>query len=105
MHYGYLAALAIGSLSMVLLDWRFRLAFFASPRRAAVTILGGVLVFIIWDLLGIKLGIFLAGSSPYMSGILLAPELPLEEPFFLFFLCYFTLIVYQGIKKRWPRHT
>jgi len=32
-----------------------------------------------------------------MTGIMLAPQLPLEEAFFLLFLCYQTMILFTGI--------
>ena len=34
-----------------------------------------------------------------MTGILLAPELPLEEPLFLAFLCYLTMVLITGIER------
>ncbi len=104
MSWLYLGALLFSMAGMATLDWRWRLAFFHDWQRAAKTIALGVIVFLLWDMLGIRLGIFFVGNSPYDSGILLAPELPLEELFFLTFLCYFTLIVYQIIRRRpWQR--
>lgn len=32
-----------------------------------------------------------------MTGIMLAPELPLEEAFFLFFLSYLTMVLFTGL--------
>ena len=51
----------------------------------------GVVFFLVWDLVGIGLGIFFRGETAFMTGILLAPELPLEELFFLTLLCYLTM--------------
>ncbi|WIM73435.1 hypothetical protein QP028_04065 [Corynebacterium suedekumii] len=48
-------------------------------------------LFLAWDALGIITGSFYRGASGYMTGIELAPEMPLEEPIFLFFLTYLTL--------------
>ena len=56
----------------------------------------GLVIFIVWDLLGIGLGIFFEGDSRYTSGISLAPELPLEEIFFLALLCYVTLLIWRA---------
>jgi len=56
----------------------------------------GVLFLLAWDLLGIALGIFARGENPYMTGILLAPQLPLEELFFLTFLCYLVMVLLSG---------
>lgn len=103
MQFAYLAAILFGFTGMGLLDWRYRLAFFHDARRAAVTLAIGVMIFIIWDVLGISLGIFFSGKSAYMSGIYLAPEFPIEELFFLTFLCYFTLVVYRLVESKWYR--
>lgn len=80
---------------MATLDWRYKLAFFYSTRRTFITLIISVLIFIVWDIFGIVLGIFYSGQSAYMSGIYLAPEFPIEELFFLTFLCYFTLVMYR----------
>lgn len=103
MQFSYLAALIVSFASMAVIDWRYTLAYFADRRATLLTVLVGVLVFIVWDVLGIVLGIFFSGESAYMSGIYLAPEFPVEELLFLTFLCYFTLVVYRIGGKLWPR--
>ncbi|WJZ01967.1 lycopene cyclase domain-containing protein [Corynebacterium freiburgense] len=65
--------------------------FFQDFRRACCISLIMVGAFLVWDALGIATGSFYRGNSPYMTGIELAPELPLEEPIFLFFLTYLTM--------------
>lgn len=100
MGYLYLASILFSMAGMVILDWRYRLAFWHNPRRAMVTVLVGFLLFVIWDIFGISLGIFFSGHSTYMSGIYLAPEFPIEEVFFLLFLCYFTLISYRILERK-----
>lgn len=84
----YLGALLISIGCMLLLDRRFTLFFWRDARRAGITLTAGVLFFLAWDLLGIGLDIFYRGETEFMTGILLAPELPLEELFFLVLLCY-----------------
>lgn len=101
--FTYLALLLLSIASMLLIDRRFSLAFFYDKIRTWITIAIGVIVFILWDIGGIVLGIFFMGDSPYVSGILLGPEFPIEELFFLFFLCYFTLILYRLGEKLWKR--
>jgi len=48
--------------------------------------------------------VFFRGSGPWMTGVLLGPELPLEEVFFLMVLTYSTLISYvwalSALEKR-----
>ncbi|MCY7404461.1 MAG: lycopene cyclase domain-containing protein [Cryobacterium sp.] len=92
----YLLTLLVSLAGMTLLDWRYRLFFWHSPRRAALVLGIGVLFFLGWDLLGIGLGIFYRGETALMTGLQLAPELPLEEFFFLTFLCYLTMNLVQG---------
>ena len=101
MSFIYLGAILFSFSGMLLLDWRHHLAFFYNWKRAAITIAVGLAIFLIWDVLGISLGIFFEGNSSITTGIMLAPELPLEELFFLTFLCYFTLIVYRILEKLW----
>jgi lycopene cyclase domain-containing protein len=90
----YLLCLLASIGCMVLLDHRFRLFFFAAPRRAAVVLGTGLVLFLVWDLFGIGLDIFYRGETRFMLGIELAPHLPLEEAFFLAFLCYLTMVLY-----------
>lgn len=91
----YLSALVLALLGTGLLDSRHRLAMWGgAPLRTVVIVLVGVLFFLVWDVVGIAEGVFFRGSGPWMTGILLGPELPLEEVFFLVLLCYSTLISY-----------
>ncbi len=91
----YLFALFGAILGTGLLDWRHKLALFGgAPGRTAIIVGVGVSYFLLWDVVGIAEGVFFRGSGPWMTGILLGPELPLEELFFLILLCYSTLIAY-----------
>jgi lycopene cyclase domain-containing protein len=87
----YLGALLIALLGMVLLDRRFHLFFWRDARRAAIVLGAGILFFLIWDLVGVGLGVFFRGETSFMTGIQIAPEIPLEEVFFLTLLCYLTM--------------
>ena len=90
----YFAALAISLTGMVMLDRRFRLFFWRDARRATIVLLVGVAFFVVWDLAGIGLGIFFRGETAFMTGLQVAPELPVEELFFLTLLCYLTMNLY-----------
>lgn len=94
MTFLYLAALAIALTGMVVLDRRFGLFFWRDARRAAIVLVVGVLFFFAWDLAGVGLGIFFRGETAFMTGVQVAPEVPLEELFFLTLLCYLTMNVY-----------
>ena len=99
----YLGSLLFVIGCMALLDWRHRLFFFRRPLAASVVMMVALVYFLGWDLWAIDLGIFLHRDSPLMTGILVAPQLPLEEVFFLFFLCYLTMVLFTGITAllRW----
>jgi len=103
----YLGCLLVSLAGMVLLDLRHRLFLGRSPRAALVVLAIGLAFFLIWDLLGIGLGIFFRAETDFMTGILLAPELPVEEPVFLLFLCELTMVLVCGaerlLARRWER--
>ena len=91
----YLVALLGAILGTGLLDWRHTLALFGgAPARTPIIVGVGVAFFLLWDVVGIAEGVFFRGSGPWMTGILLGPELPLEELFFVILLCYSTLVAY-----------
>ncbi|MBO3088204.1 lycopene cyclase domain-containing protein [Cellulomonas dongxiuzhuiae] len=91
----YLGALLLSLGGLAVLDRRFRLAFWYDARRAAWTVGLGVVGFLLWDVAGLALGIFARGDSPHMTGLLLAPELPVEEAFFLALLTYVGLLAWR----------
>lgn len=95
----YLLVLFGALACLVLVDHRFRLFFWHAPRRAAAVLVAGVLFFLGWDLCGIGLGIFRRGETSYLTGLLVAPQLPLEEAFFLTFLCYLTMVLSLGCAR------
>jgi lycopene cyclase domain-containing protein len=95
----YLAALLVSIAGMVVLDVRFRLFFAVAPLRAAIVMVAGVAFFLAWDVAGISLGIFFRGNPDLLTGTLLAPELPLEEVFFLTLLCYTTMNLYSAVSR------
>jgi lycopene cyclase domain-containing protein len=74
--------------------------FWADAKASALAIGIGVAVFLVWDIIGIALGIFFRGNAPHLSGLLMGPELPVEELFFLILLCYNTLLVYRWWAKK-----
>ncbi len=95
----YLVSLLLGITCMLLLDHRFRLFFWRDAKAAAIVTAVGVLFLLGWDLAGIGLGIFLRGEGTIATGLLLAPELPIEEPVFLLFLVLCTMVLYTGARR------
>ncbi len=95
----YLVSLLLGITCMLLLDHRFRLFFWRDATAAAIVTAVGVLFLLAWDLAGIGLGIFLRGEGTIATGLLIAPELPIEEPVFLLFLVLCTMVLYTGARR------
>jgi len=99
MSVAYLAVLLVSAAGVLLLDARHRLFCWRAPRRAAAVLAIGTAFFLAWDLAGIGLGVFLHGPGNYMTGIMLAPQLPLEELVFLLFLCELTMVLVLGAQR------
>jgi len=98
MQWFYLIGLLIGIIGLLIIDRRWKLAFWRDSKRTAMTLSVAIIVFVLWDLLGISLGIFFHGGSAYALPFRLAPEFPIEDIVFLFLLTYSTLIVYEGAR-------
>jgi lycopene cyclase domain-containing protein len=100
----YLSGLIFSLVGLGLLDWRFRTAFTVNKKAAAVSILVPTIFFILWDVTGIAMGIFFRGDTSHLTGLMLAPEFPIEELFFLLLLNYTALTLFttvaRVIKKR-----
>jgi lycopene cyclase domain-containing protein len=96
----YLGALLFSLAGMVALDLRLRLFFAVAPLRAGIVMAAGIGFFLAWDLAGIGAGVFFRGDPELLTGIQLAPELPLEELFFLALLCYSTMNLYGWVSRR-----
>lgn len=96
--FTYLTILVVVLICMVLCDWRWKLSFFLDARRATILSVVVVGAFLVWDAFGIATGSFFRGGSEYMTGVILAPEMPIEEPFFLFFLTYLTINLTTGAR-------
>ena len=92
----YLAAIVGSMIGMGLIDFRFKVALFGgAAKRTLAIVAGGVVFFLAWDVVGIACGVFFRGHSTKYVGIELIPELPLEEVFFLAFLCYLTIVIWR----------
>jgi lycopene cyclase domain-containing protein len=89
----YLLGLCFGLAGMTIIDARWRLFLWRSPWRAAAVLAFGIAFFLVWDLLGIARGIFFEGANPYLIGVDLWHEVPVEELFFLALLCESTMVL------------
>lgn len=100
MGFLYLGLLLFSLAGLGLLDWHRRLAFGADARRTGLALAIAVAFFLVWDTVGIALGIFSRGDVAYMTGVELWPDMPLEEPVFLVLLNYVTLLTWRLITTR-----
>lgn len=98
----YLVFLLVSTACMVLVDRRWRLFFWRDARRATWVLVISVVVLLVADIVGIVLGVFSRAPTWAMTGVLLGPELPLEEPIFLAFLAYLTMNL-LALFERLPR--
>jgi len=97
--YAYLIGLVFSIIGLALFDWRFKLGFSTNRKAATLATVVPLIFFLLWDGAGIALGIFFRGETSHLTGLVIAPELPLEELFFLFLLNYTTLTVFIAIKR------
>lgn len=99
MEWIYFTGLSVSLLCLSFIDYRFKLAFFHDARRTAITLAVAIGLFIIWDILGIALGIFYHGGSSFTLPVQLLPEFPIEELLFLTLLTYVTLLAYRWFER------
>ncbi|GAA2522777.1 hypothetical protein GCM10009859_23200 [Kocuria salsicia] len=98
--YLFLLLVLLGCFALI--DRRWNLYFWSGhPMRAWLVLVTGVVFFLAWDLVGIANGLFWHGENSLTLGIFVAPELPLEEVFFLAFLCYQTMVYVLGAPVLW----
>ena len=86
-------------MGVALMDWRHKTAFSINKKAATFAILIPLVFFILWDVAGIATGIFFRGDTTHLSGILLAPEFPIEELLFLLLLNYFSLTIFTTVTR------
>lgn len=98
----YLAAILASAVGVTAVDARWRLAAWRTPGRTAIAVAIGTLFLLAWDAVGIASGVFVKGDSALLIGVDLAPQLPLEEPFFLAFLCYLALVLWAAADRLLP---
>ena len=100
MKYAYLAILFFSIFGLILTDRKFKLVFFDNFRPAVRSVIIMMAILLFTDVIGINWGIF-ATNQDYVSGLFLgSPNLPIEEIFFLFLLCYAVLIIYKFLDRK-----
>lgn len=101
--FTYLAALLVSLAGQIIMDRRWRLFFWRDRERATATMALGLAFFVAWDFVGIHLGVFFKGHSPFVTGVNLAREFPLEELFFLVLLVYVSMNAHGWYTRRRQR--
>lgn len=96
----YLVFLLISLIGLFTIDRKFQLAWPVNKKATLLTVSISVAFFLIWDAAGIAMGIFFIGDADVLTGLQLAPEMPIEEPVFLTLFIYTTLLVYRFIERR-----
>ena len=91
----YLATLLVTLGCLALVDHRWRLVLWADARRGVTVLAAGLVVFLAWDLVAVDLGFYRRGETAAMTGVQIAPEVPVEEVFFVLLLCYVTLVLHR----------
>jgi lycopene cyclase domain-containing protein len=98
-HGSYLAALLMALGCVGLVDRRWGLVLWADLRRGAAVLAAGVGFFLVWDLVALHDGFYRRSGGNLMTGLRITPELPVEEVFFVLFLCYVTLVLYGLVDR------
>lgn len=90
--YLYILGIVFAFLGMLIVDRRWKVAFFRDPGRSTAVVLLTFVLLVVFDIIGLWLGIYSAGDK--VMGIFLGtPDFPLEEVFLLLFFGYFALIM------------
>lgn len=100
MSFIYLTLLILSEAGVIGLDHRHKLALWHNLRAGLLALGSGLAFFLVWDLAGINSGIFFEGAKQLLCGVELAPQLPLEELFFLLLLCHSALLLFAAV-SRW----
>lgn len=100
MAYLYLLCGLVSLAGMLLLDLRWRLFLFADARRAVPVLVLGAALLLLVDLVAIRHDFYRRGEGRFLSGLEIAPHLPVEEVVFVIFLCQLTMVLH-GLVVRW----
>lgn len=95
----YLLVQLVSFGGILVIDHRWKLAAFRAPAATVLAVTSAVALFLTWDVLGVRSGVFFRGVTDFMTGLTVAPEIPLEEIVFLAFLSYLSLVCATGAAR------
>ncbi|MET3862094.1 lycopene cyclase domain-containing protein [Dietzia sp. 2505] len=95
----YLLVQVVSFTGILVIDHRWKLAAFRAPAAAALAVTASVALLLTWDVLGVRSGVFFRGQTDFMTGLLVAPEIPFEEVVFLAFLSHLALVCAAGVSR------
>ncbi|MDZ4233232.1 MAG: lycopene cyclase domain-containing protein [Dietzia sp.] len=95
----YLLVQVVSFAGILVIDHRWKLAAFRAPAAAALAVTASVALLLTWDVLGVRSGVFFRGQTDFMTGLLVAPEIPVEEVVFLAFLSHLALVCAAGVSR------
>ena len=98
--WAYATLLSLIIVCLVMVDYRWQLAFYSEPRKALRVLLISLGCFALWDVAGIGAKIFYTGTSPYITRLFIVRDFPIEELLFLTVLVYTTLLMWRGGERR-----
>jgi lycopene cyclase domain-containing protein len=66
--FAYLAVQVVSFAGIVVIDHRWRLAVFRAPAATVLSVTAAVALFLTWDVLGVRSGVFFRGVTDFMTG-------------------------------------
>ncbi len=95
----YLLALLVSAAGVLTIDLRHRLVLGCDVRRGLLAVTVGAALFLVWDLVAIAVEIYGRGESAALTGIEVAPHLPIEELVFVTFFAHVALVVHALVLR------
>lgn len=95
----YLLALLVSAAGVLTIDLRHRLVLGADARRGLIAVAAGAGLFLVWDVVAIAGGMYGRGGSATLTGLEVAPHLPIEEIVFVTFFSHLALVVHALVMR------
>lgn len=94
--YQYLLLMAACLAITLPLEWVFRARVYRRPRRLLLAMLPMLVIFVVWDIVGIVRGHW-SYSEQFTTGILLPFDVPLEELVFFIVIPICALLTFESV--------